>query len=341
MAVLPQPHDPMDFSHQATARRDVWAIVLAGGQGHRLAGLTAHIHGKARPKQYAELVAGRSMLALTLDRVARLVPPGRTLIASLRDQAPYLTADVRPDVPPHVMLQPDNRGTAAAVLLAVRWIVARDPDATVAVFPSDHFIREDDVLMFQVAAATSLVWLHPERIILLGAEPSEIETEYGWIEPGDVLYRTLLGPICSVRRFVEKPSVEEARACLARGALWNTFLFVACGRVLLDIGRRVVPGLFRTFDRMLPADVLAGRSGALAQSGALEAAYRRMPCADFSTAVLQRTAPDLAVSRLAGVTWCDWGSSDRVVRTLRRLAITPPWLASFGPASGDPVRERG
>ena len=34
----------------------------------------------------------------------------------------------------------------------------------------------------------------------------------------------------------------------------------------------------------------------------------------------------LAVTTLTGVTWCDWGSPRRVVESLERLGIRPPWL---------------
>jgi hypothetical protein len=37
-----------------------------------------------------------------------------------------------------------------------------------------------------------------------------------------------------------------------------------------------------------------------------------------------QTAPP--VSTLAGVTWCDWGSPQRVVASLERLGIRPSWL---------------
>jgi mannose-1-phosphate guanylyltransferase len=33
-----------------------------------------------------------------------------------------------------------DRGTTAGILFPAHWVFRRDPDATMAVFPSDHFV---------------------------------------------------------------------------------------------------------------------------------------------------------------------------------------------------------
>ena len=40
---------------------NLWAIVLAGGEGVRLRSLTRRLYGDDRPKQYAALVGARSL----------------------------------------------------------------------------------------------------------------------------------------------------------------------------------------------------------------------------------------------------------------------------------------
>ena len=47
-----------------------WALVLAGGDGTRLQPLTCRVAGAPIPKQYCRLVGDRSLLELTLARVA-------------------------------------------------------------------------------------------------------------------------------------------------------------------------------------------------------------------------------------------------------------------------------
>ena len=123
----------MRQSERESDRESLWAIVLAGGEGTRLRSVTRWLYGQERPKQYAVLSGTRSLLRQTLDRVARLVPPRRTVVVTLASHARYLAAELA-DLPEvTVLAQPRDRGTAAGVLLPAHWIHARDPRATVVV----------------------------------------------------------------------------------------------------------------------------------------------------------------------------------------------------------------
>lgn len=302
-----------------TTRGQVWAIVLAGGEGVRLRALTRRLYGEDRPKQYAALFGSRSLLRQTLDRVALAIPPERTVVATLRSHARYITAEFAGSLSPRVLVQPEDRGTAAGVLFPAHWIQWRDPEATVAVFPSDHFILEEPVFMDHVAEVVA--WLrHPEWIVLLGAQPTEPDTEYGWIEPGEALDWTAAGPICRVQRFWEKPSAETARGCLASGWLWNTLVFVAKVSTLIEAGRQFLPQLHDRLARIAPFADTEDEAWAILQ------AYHLAPKANFSRSILQRCPPGLVVSRLPALTWCDWGTPERVFKSLTKARILP---ASF------------
>jgi mannose-1-phosphate guanylyltransferase len=298
---------------------DLWAAILAGGWGIRLRPLTRLICGDDRPKQYVAVTGSRSLLQRTLDRAALRIPAERTVVVSLEAQASHLAAamaghDAR------LLLQPADRGTASAVLLPAQWIQRRAPDATLVVFPSDHLVLEAEAFMDQVLEAAGFVDANPERIVLLGAQATDAETEYGWIEGGPTLDWTGSGAVRAVRRFVEKPSPEVARACLAAGASWNTFVFVAKVRTLVEAGRLCLPRIHAVLERMVH---LASRGAGLA---AVRRACAALPDGNFSRDVLQNVTPRLAVRTLTGVTWCDWGSPRRVVASLARLGIRPAWL---------------
>ncbi len=175
-------------AQDSTVETHTWAVVLAGGKGTRLSGLTRHVYGEDRPKQYAALTGGKSLLRQTLDRVGVLIPPDRTVVVTMVGQGSYLAAELRHESPSlHVLDQPRDRGTAAAVLLATHWILAQDPEARLVMLPSDHFVADDTIFMGHVAEVLNGLELQPERIVLLGAKPSEPEPDYGWIEPGEAL----------------------------------------------------------------------------------------------------------------------------------------------------------
>ena len=300
----------------------LWAVVLAGGEGIRLRSVTRRLYGEDRPKQYAALVGARSLLRQTLDRVGLLIPPERTVVVTLASHARYVESELRGSQRPHVLAQPYDRGTAAGVLLPAHWIRSRDADATVVVFPSDHFILEESAFMCHVAEIARAARYRPEPMILLGVEPTEPEWEYGWIEPGEAVGRTARGPLCRVRTFHEKPPAEDAEALFRAGCLWNTLVFAARVSSLIEVGGVCVPLLHHRLSR------LAVFLGSRLESWAIQQAYGLAHAANFSRSVLASGSLPLAVSKVPDLTWCDLGTPARVERTLRSLGMSPAWLAS-------------
>jgi mannose-1-phosphate guanylyltransferase len=299
----------------------LWAIVLAGGEGTRLRSVTRRLYGQERPKQYAVLSGTRSLLRQTLDRVARLVPPRRTVVVTLASHARYLAAELA-DLPEvTVLAQPRDRGTAAGVLLPAHWIHARDPRATVVVFPTDHFIPEEARFMQEVARVAGHAREHPEWLVLLGAPPTEPESDYGWIEPGERLGWDGT-PLHRVRSFREKPTEAQARHLFALGYLWNTFVFSSGVTALIEAGRQGVPLLH---DRLVRLAVFAGTQH---EPWALEQAYLLAPHAEFSRSILEVPSLPLAVASIGAFTWCDLGTPERVAKCFSTLGTpAPAWLS--------------
>jgi mannose-1-phosphate guanylyltransferase len=292
------------------SRSDLWAVVLAGGDGVRLQSLTRELYGEARPKQYCAFTGSTSLLRTTLDRVARLIPPERTVAVTQASHAAHTAVELAGQPAITVLAQPCNRGTAAGVLLAAHWIRTRDPGAVVAVFPTDHFIVEESLFMGHVAAASAYVREHPEWLLLLGVAPTGPEPDYGWIEPGERVGWTARGAVHRIRAFHEKPAAELARQLQDGGALWNTFVFAATTTALVEAGRACLPLLD---DRLTRLDVFTGTQY---EAWALRQAYLFAPTADFSRAVLASSAIPLGVAEIPALTWCDLGTPERVARTL-------------------------
>jgi len=325
----------MNISRAACGR--VWSIILAGGDGERLRPLIQRWLGCHKPKQYCAFIGTRSMLQHTLDRADRLTAPARRFMICAREHQHEVLLQLNGRPPGTVILQPAKRGTLAGIFLPLMYVRKSDPEATVVIFPSDHFIYpEDRFLDVLQRAIWTAEWL-ADRVVLLGASPSGPEVEYGWIQPGQPLDGTVGRSVRAVLAFYEKPALAEASAAWTAGALWNTMITVAKAETIWRLGWRCVPGLMPMFERI--AAVIASPQ----QKAVIDAVYQAMPARDFSSHVLQRAPDQLAVIEMNGVTWSDWGKADRIVETLRRIGKQPAFPLEFVAANsnvGKAGRER-
>ncbi len=301
-------------------------IVLAGGDGVRLRPFVRRLTGEEIPKQFVSFVGGRSMLECTLARVQRLIPPGRTFVVVGEPHLSHARVrrqlDGRP--PGTVVVQPANRDTGAGVLLPLAHVHRRHPDAVVAVFPSDHFIVEEERFMAHVERACGVVERDPSVLVLLGVEAQRPEAEYGYIlptrEPG------ASGEL-GVAGFVEKPSAGAAAGLARRGALWNTLVMALRPAALFDLVRRTAPALHASFQRILEA------VGTPHEADVVREIYADLPAFNLSRQLLEPAAAErpsrLRAMPVQGVQWSDWGSEERVLASLRELQPTEERFAAL------------
>jgi mannose-1-phosphate guanylyltransferase len=303
----------------------LWSIVLAGGDGKRVLPLTQSWLGVEKPKQYCTFVGRRSLLQHTVDRAARLCPRDQILTVIDRRHRHYASAQLGQGLS-RVIVQPANRETAPGIYLPLTHIRSWCSQATVVIFPSDHFVYPEDKFLARVSQAINTSARHAGRLLLLGVKPERVEVEYGWLQPGPSLEGTD-GRVREVCSFIEKPDWEEARAAFAAGALWNTFLMVATVERLWELGWLCFPEIMCSFEK------LASALGTVEEHQVLDAIYASMPVCSFSTRLLQRAAEHTAVMDLGDVLWSDWGRPERIVDSLRRIGKFPAFpmeLAAAG-----------
>jgi mannose-1-phosphate guanylyltransferase len=301
---------------QRSPRTDHWALVLAGGDGTRLQELTRLIAGTPIPKQYCRIVGDRSLLEATLARTGRFAPLERTLVIVNRDHL-EVARDQLLDLPPRsVLIQPRNCDTGPGLLFSLMHLARRQPGATVAVFPSDHYVGDDGGFVSHVERATDIVRALPDKIALLGIRPDRSEVGYGYVEVAQPLpLLREVGMAFHVAAFREKPTPRLARTLIARGGLWNSFVMVFRLERMLCLLQAVMPEEFK-YMSALPDDpeVAAAR-------------YRELTPWNFSTRFLSRVPEHLVVVRVDDVQWSDWGTRQAIERTLRTLKQKPPWRA--------------
>lgn len=296
----------------------LWGIVLAGGEGIRLRHFVRQHLGTDAPKQFCAFVGTRTMVEHTVQRAETIMPPEHLLIVATAHQREHVAATLGNRPPNTILLQPEGRDTGPGILLPLSHIVHRDPQAFVAIFPSDHFVMPGETLMNAVLeAAQFLSQSARDRIALLTVEPTEAETEYGWVVPGPPACPHHPSDVRTVERFVEKPSREDARRLMADGGLWNTMVLVGRASALLSLVRRTCPQLAAYFS-------LIQRSiGTPQEADTLATVYAMVPSVNFSTAVLARCSEDLLVRPVRGMCWSDWGRAERILATLAWLGLPP------------------
>ncbi|HEY7040994.1 MAG TPA: sugar phosphate nucleotidyltransferase [Methylomirabilota bacterium] len=306
--------------------RRPWAVVLSGGEGAHLRPLVRQVLGQERPAQYVPLLGPRSLLRQTLDRVALGVSPERTIVVTVRAHTAYIAEEFRGcAAPPYVLVQPEDRGSAAGALYATHWIGWREPEATVAIFPSDHFVLGEATLMAQVLDAARALDRHPGRIVLLGAPAAGPAGEDGWIEPGEPLDDD--GALSTVRGLRAKPADSPAPSPGLADGLWNTAIVVARARTLVGLGELALPDLSR---RLAGIGRFAGGDD---EPAAVHQAYALMPRARFCRDLLAPHPEHLAVCPLQRVTWSDLGSARRVADVLTRARVRPSWAEPVDPSA--------
>jgi mannose-1-phosphate guanylyltransferase len=293
-------------------------IVLAGGNGKRLAPFIRHMRGDDLPKQYVNLSGSRSMLEHTFHRAEKLISPEHLFTVVGRNHLKYPEARrqllARPEGT--IVVQPENKETAPGLLLPLMHLYKRYPKSTVVVFPSDHFIVEEDLFMLHVHRAFRLAEQDPSRLVLLGVEPSAPEPEYGYIMPGKKR-QNLLASVDAreVSQFIEKPAPRVAHELILRGGLWNTMVMVFTVDTLLNAVYKTAPQLYDCFQNIGKA---IGTSSA---ADIMEKTYKVMWPVNLSREVLevisrQKPSP-LWVLPVRGVSWSDWGSKRRIEDTLK------------------------
>ena len=284
-----------------------YVVVLAGGEGCRLASLTRALYGCDLPKQFAILVDDRSLLQQTIERAMQLTASDRISVVVSSHHESIARQQLAPYPGVELIVQPSNLDTAPGMLLPLARIVTRSWSARVIFLPSDHYIPNPT----RVADALALTASNclRDRISLVGIAPVGPEVEYGWITCGRRIGRNAF----EVNSFREKPDAATADELWRRGGLWNTFIQAGPVNVFWKLAHRFLPDHSAALERYAVA------IGGIYEQAALEAAYRLMTPSSFSRDVLSR-ADHLAVIPVEGSGWSDWGSPSRVFASLAGTA---------------------
>lgn len=312
---------------------NLWGLVLAGGDGKRLQSYIRKTCGGDLPKQYVNFVGRRSMLEHTFERAEQLIPLRQifTVVSKQHLRHKAVRLQLARSAPENVIVQPENKETGPGIFLPLMHLYKRCPDATVVVFPSDHFILDEDRFLGHVVLAAQAVAHDPSRIVLLAMEAQYPEVEYGYLVPREDHSHLSLWGIRSTARFVEKPDPATAQHLVDAGGLWNTMIMVFKVRTLLTILQRLYPTMHERFSRIYDA------IGTPAEKNTIDDVYRTLQPLNFSRGFLELVAatnPEIiSILPVLQVFWSDWGSPERLLQVRELLADSAREVTARSPVS--------
>lgn len=320
--------DNLFSSGENGKRGERLAVILAGGEGSRLKGLTRVIAGDERPKQFCPILGDESLLEATAKRAALKIASENIYFSLTAGHERFFRSILKGVAPDRLVVQPENKGTAPAILYSLLRLAQADPDATVAFFPSDHYFSDDDGFMETVETAYRAAEANSGSVILLGIEPATPETSYGWIEPSESLFGELPKSVSRVKCFWEKPARKAARHLMTKGCLWNSFVMVGRVGTFLALMEKHLPSMFGTFR------AASATFGTREEVHLIRSIYEWIRETNFSSEVLERSAAELFVLRVGDVGWSDWGEPQRVLGTLETLGVRLKWMQAAATAVG-------
>ena len=303
---------------------EMYGIILAAGNGRRMEDFISRVFNSTHPKQYVPFTGKRSMVQHTLRRAEKLISKEKLLVVADPKHRLIIKEQLNDFPEQTVIYQPINCETAPGILLPLSFIYKTDPGSTVAIFPSDHFILEEDRFMDYIRYARKVNQQFPDKIILLGIQPDAPEEEYGWIQPGKRILGYKGFEVRKVKRFHEKPDRLSAQTFFKQGYLWNTLVMVARCSTLWNLAKEALPKIHHRFEKILTA------IGTVKEEKVILEEYEAMEKATISHHVLERFPSRLLVINVKDVLWNDWGNGPRVIETLKKIGKLPKFLETVG-----------
>ncbi len=272
-------------------------VILCGGAGARM----WPVSRPDRPKPFVKLFADRSLFQDTVLRLAGLADAATPVIVCGAAHASLVSEQLcEIGVSGQLLVEPEGRDSAPAILAAAAWIAQNDPSDLALVVASDHYIPDAEA--FRAAVSRAAPAAAAGAIVTFGVRPSAPSSAYGYIRPGGAAPSA--AGVLQIAEFIEKPNAAGALACVDQGFLWNSGNFLFRPDVLLAEARRHAPGALD------PVLIALGEAVQVGDQLTLGPAFAKADRISIDFAVMERTAAAAVLP--VDYVWSDVGSWDAI-----------------------------
>lgn len=218
---------------------DIHPILLSGGAGTRL----WPISRKSFPKQFTKITGEESLFQQAAKRLAGpgFAPPVVVTGNNFRFIVTEQLAGCQ-ITPRGILIEPDARNTAPAILSVALYLEGLEPSAMMLVAPTDHVISDAEA--FRSAVQAAIPRALAGDIVTFGIMPDRPETAYGYIELDPGSKSAMAAAPQKIVRFIEKPNAERAAQLLESGnVLWNSGVFLFTTDTIISAAQQHCPDL--------------------------------------------------------------------------------------------------
>lgn len=280
-------------------------VIMAGGKGTRL----WPISRKSKPKQFQCLTSDKTMLQETFLRMRKKFAIEDIYVSTNEEYVSEVEKEILELPKKNIIGEPMSRGSAASIALTIAVISARSGDDSIAFFPSDHLVKNPEMLIEAVEKGDQFLKSHPNYMLTLGIHPTSPETGFGYIEKGESLEKTEDFAIFEAKRFVEKPDFETAQKYLESGNFfWNTAMYMYRIDHLVDKFKKYTPDTYNRLSKIKEAVDTDRYEEVLLRE------YPEMDKIDFAYSIVENDS-ETAVMPLS-LEWSDVGSWTSLKDTL-------------------------
>ena len=264
-------------------------LILCGGRSLRLWPLSEY-----KSKNFIDIF-GFSPLEVTFKRFLKITSRKNIYLVASHSEKKYLSKLQFLDKE-NIIYEPSSKNTAAAILLSL-CSIKRPAESVLIVSPVDHYIKQES--KFFLALKKTIAAASAGYICTLGVKPLEPSPHFGYIQVGSKKDKA----IYSVVRFIEKPSVNQAKKLISKGSVfYNSGMFISTIDTLKEEFKRYYPfyeGFLKAVSKLK-----------------VKALYSKLKDIPFDKAIMEKSRKICLVK--ADFFWKDFGSWHTVYELLSK-----------------------